>query len=56
MKPDIPEFVNLADYCLDARIREGRGDRRALITDEAVHTYNHIHRRAKYTGGVARFC
>ena len=39
MRPNIPEFVNLADYCLDERIREGRGEWQALITDAGVYTY-----------------
>ncbi len=46
MTPNIPEFINLADYCLDARILEGRGDRRALITDEGTFTYAEVQRRA----------
>ena len=46
MRPNIPEFVNLADYCLDERIREGRGERQALITDAGVYTYAEVQRRA----------
>jgi benzoate-CoA ligase family protein len=46
VRTNISEFVNLADYCLDARIREGRGERRALITDDGVYTYAEVQRRA----------
>ena len=34
-----PESFNIAHYFLDARIREGLADRRALITDEGTRTY-----------------
>jgi benzoate-CoA ligase family protein len=37
-----PERLNIADYFLDARIREGRGGRRALITDAGAHTYAEV--------------
>lgn len=46
MTPNISEFVNLAEYCLDARVREGRGARRALITDAGVYTYAQVQARA----------
>lgn len=54
MTPNISEFVNLADYCLDARIREGRGKRRALITDADEFTYAEVQRRANRFAGVLR--
>ena len=54
MTPNIPEWANLADFCLDARIREGRGDRRALITDAGEHTYAEVQRRANRFAGVLR--
>ena len=41
-----PEHLNLADHLLDARIREGRGGRVAVLTDEATHTYADIRRLA----------
>lgn len=54
MTPNIPEFVNLADYCLDARVREGRGERRALITDHDEYTYAEVQRRANRFAAVLR--
>lgn len=33
MRPDLPERLNLTDYYLDARVREGRADRVALRVD-----------------------
>ena len=41
-----PEFLNLADFFLDDRVREGRGDRIALRTDAGDHTYADVRRRA----------
>jgi acyl-coenzyme A synthetase/AMP-(fatty) acid ligase len=52
--PNIPEFINLADYCLDARILEGRGERRAVITDSGEYTYAEIQRRANRFAAVLR--
>ncbi len=54
MTPNIPEFINLADYCLDQRIREGRGERRALITDRGEYTYAEVQRRANRFAAVLR--
>ncbi|MEO8499444.1 MAG: benzoate-CoA ligase family protein [Vicinamibacteria bacterium] len=54
MTPNISEFVNLADYCLDARVREGRGQRQALITDEGVYTYAEVQGRANRFAHVLR--
>ncbi len=54
MTPNIPEFINLADYCLDAHVREGRGGRRALITDEGVFTYAEVQARANRFAGLLR--
>jgi len=34
-----PEQLNVADYFLDARIREGRGQRTALLTDAGAMSY-----------------
>ncbi len=39
---DLPERLNLADRFLDARIREGRGDRPALLTDPGTLTYRDV--------------
>ncbi len=54
MTPNISKYVNLADYCLDERVREGRGERRALITDEGVYTYADVQRRANRFAHVLR--
>ncbi len=54
MTPNIPESINLADYCLDARIREGRGERRALITDDGVYSYADVQRRANRFAAALR--
>jgi len=37
-----PEQFNIADYFLDARVREGKGDQPAILTDEATFTYREI--------------
>ena len=34
--------LNIADYFLDARVREGRGDRTALITDAGLWSYREV--------------
>ncbi|MEO6402122.1 MAG: AMP-binding protein, partial [Vicinamibacteria bacterium] len=54
MTANIPEFINLADYCLDARVREGHGERRALITDDGVYTYADVQRRANRFAAVLK--
>ena len=54
MTPNISEYVNLADYCLDDRIREGRGHRRALVTDSGSYTYAEVQRRANRFASVLR--
>ncbi len=37
-----PERLNIADHFLDARVREGRGDRAALHTDERAWSYRDV--------------
>src|SRR5438552_7494066 len=39
---DPPERLNIADRFLDARIREGRGERVALLTDAGTLTYRDV--------------
>ena len=39
---DLPERLNIADRFLDARIREGRGDRTALRSDEGTLSYREV--------------
>src|SRR5213596_1162730 len=38
----LPEQLNIADWLLDARVREGRGDRPALLTDQGTFTYREV--------------
>ncbi len=45
-----PEQLNIADYFLDARLREGRGDRPAVLTDAATLTYRDVHALANRFG------
>ncbi len=42
MTVDPPVRLNIADYFLDARVREGRGDRTALITGTARWSYRQV--------------
>ncbi|HET9041462.1 MAG TPA: AMP-binding protein, partial [Gemmatimonadales bacterium] len=42
MTEELPTQLNLADWFLDARVREGRGDRTALITDARRFTYGEV--------------
>jgi benzoate-CoA ligase family protein len=47
-----PERRNIADLFLDARLREGRGDRPALLTDSRAWTYAEIHALANRYGNL----
>lgn len=49
-----PEQLNIADYFLDARIREGRGERIALRTDQGDLTYHQVQKLANRFGNVLR--
>ena len=40
--PVFPERFNIAEYFLDARVREGRGDRIAVKVGDASHTYAEV--------------
>jgi benzoate-CoA ligase family protein len=44
--PTFPERFNMADYFLDARIREGRGDRVAIRVGDQRFTYREVQERA----------
>lgn len=46
MIPDPDETLNLYDYFLGDRVAEGKGDRRALLTDAGTTTYRELHDRA----------
>ena len=41
-RTDLPERLNIAERFLDARVREGRGDRPALLTDSRTLTYRDV--------------
>ena len=42
--------LNIADWLLDARVREGKGDRPALLTDHATYTYREVQALANRFG------
>jgi acyl-coenzyme A synthetase/AMP-(fatty) acid ligase len=46
MPTELPKRLNLADYFLHARVREGRGDRTALVTDAGALRYVEVAERA----------
>lgn len=46
--------LNIADYFLDARIREGRGDRVALRTEAGTFTYHDVQSLANRFGNLIR--
>jgi benzoate-CoA ligase family protein len=52
--PSFPERFNLADYLLDARVREGRGDSPAIFQGERTYTYKDVQLLANRTGNVLR--
>jgi acyl-coenzyme A synthetase/AMP-(fatty) acid ligase len=41
-----PERFNIAEYFLDARIAEGKGERLAILTDDSRYTYAQVRERA----------
>ncbi len=45
-----PESFNIADYFLDARIREGQGDRRAVVSDAGSMSYVEVQALANRYG------
>lgn len=51
---DPPELFNIADYFLDARVREGRGDRVAIRMDGRSWTYAEVQRLAHRFGNLLR--
>ena len=46
----LPERLNIADWLLDARVREGRGERPALLTDQGTFTYRDVQALANRFG------
>jgi acyl-coenzyme A synthetase/AMP-(fatty) acid ligase len=51
---DPPADFNLADHLLDARVREGLGDKAALLTRDASHTYREVQTLANRFARVLR--
>jgi benzoate-CoA ligase family protein len=49
-----PERFNIADYFLDDRIREGKGDRRAILTSRGTLTYAQVQALANRFGHLFR--
>src|SRR2546425_4494076 len=47
-----PEQFNIADHFLDARVREGKGERPAVLTDTGTLTYREIQALANRFGHV----
>src|SRR2546425_7739156 len=48
--PELTERLNIADWLLDARVREGRGERPALLTDQGTLTYREVQALANRFG------
>ena len=48
------ERFNMADYFLDARVREGHGDRTAVIVDDARYSYRDVLAQANQAGNLLR--
>jgi benzoate-CoA ligase family protein len=46
--------LNIADWLLDARLREGKGDRPALLTDQSTYTYRDVQALANRFGHVLK--
>lgn len=51
---EFPEQLNIADWFLDARVREGRGDRTAIVMDDRRLTYREVQRLAHRFGNALR--
>src|SRR5258708_39365924 len=51
---DPPEELNLADYFLESRIREGKGERVALLCGDRQITYRDVQLLANRFGHVLR--
>src|SRR5438445_4408961 len=54
MTVQFPERLNIADWRLEARVREGRGDRPALLTDMGAVTYRDVQALANRFGHLLR--
>ncbi|MCI0602576.1 benzoate-CoA ligase family protein [bacterium] len=51
---DAPEHFNLAEFLLDARLQEGNGGRRAIVTDSKTYNYQQVFEFANQFGNVLR--
>jgi benzoate-CoA ligase family protein len=49
-----PDRLNMAEYFLEARLREGKGERTALLTDRRAWTYREVDELANRFGHVLR--
>ena len=49
-----PVSFNIADHFLDARVREGRGERVALVTDARTWSYRDVQALANRYGHLLR--
>src|SRR5579859_1546010 len=54
MSNELPHHLNIADWLLDARVREGRGERPALLTDQGTFTYRDVQALANRFGHVLK--
>ncbi|MDZ4864234.1 MAG: benzoate-CoA ligase family protein [Gemmatimonadota bacterium] len=54
MTSEPPAQLNIADFFLDARVREGRGDRTALITDAGRWSYREVQALANRYANLLR--
>jgi acyl-coenzyme A synthetase/AMP-(fatty) acid ligase len=54
MTHELPERLNIADWLLDARVREGRGDRPALLTDQGTLNYREVQALANRFGHLLK--
>ncbi len=50
--PTFPDTFNLAEYFLDRRISEGRGDRLAVVDDRGEYSYAHVQTQAEHLAGT----
>jgi benzoate-CoA ligase family protein len=54
MSAELPVQLNIADFFLDARVREGRGERTALLTDAGRLSYREVQALANRYANVLR--
>jgi benzoate-CoA ligase family protein len=47
-----PEMLNVTDWFLDARIREGKGEKAALLTEDRTLSYHEVQRLANRFGNL----